>query len=122
MASPTRAVVLRRNRRSPWVSGDSARSRAAGQARAGAAGSSAASPLPPRIGGDFSRRDSSRSAMLTSGVADPGIEERVGQVHDEIDHYEGQRGQQGEALHLLVVAGDDGVDAEGAEPRHGEKG
>ena len=28
---------------------------------------------------------------------------------------------QGEALHLLVVAGDDGVDAEGAEARHGEQ-
>src|SRR5207249_4710250 len=58
---------------------------------------------------------------LSGSVTNSWIQERVGQIHEEIDHHEGEGRDEGEALHLLVVAGDDGVDAEGAglRPHHG---
>src|SRR5438445_4230948 len=106
MAAPTSAVVLRRNRRTPWASGDSERATRPGQATPGT-GSSASVVLPPLIGRGVVRSDSPRSAMLTSGVADPRIEERVGQIDDQVDHDERERRDQGEALDLLIVAPDD---------------
>src|SRR6266508_1273875 len=118
MPTPTSAVVLRRNRRIPWTSGDSARSPPARQATAG---SSASRVLPPLMGCGFTPVDSPPLAMLPSRIANAGIQERVAQVYEEVHHDEGERRQQGEALHLLVVAGDDRVDAERAEAGHGEK-
>src|SRR6266545_2288972 len=63
------------------------------------------------------------SAMTLSGaVADARIEERVREVDDEVDDDEGEGREQDEALDLLVVAREDGVDAEGAEAGDGEQG
>src|SRR5215510_13304182 len=120
-ARPKRAVALRRSRRTPWASGVSDRSaRGAGQATGVPTGSSASLTLPPPMTGGFTLSDLP-SAMAPSRVADTRVQERVGQIDDQVDRDEGDRRQQGEALHLLVVAGDDGVDAEGAEARHGEQ-
>src|SRR5687768_2812771 len=111
MATPTRAVVLRRSRRNASASGDSDVVAGAGQATPATLESSTSRTLPPLMG----------VAIRPSGVPDPRIQERVSQVHEEVDDDEGEGGDQREALHLLVVAGDDGVDAEGAEARHGEE-
>src|SRR5688500_5722469 len=112
MATPTSAVVLRRSRRTPCARGDSGRATACGHAPGGTVVISASLRLPPRMG---------FIAIVPSGVPDPGIQERVGQVHEQVHHDEGERSEKGEALHLLVVARDDRVDAEGAEPGHGEQ-
>src|SRR5262249_42457002 len=104
MATPTRAVALRRRRRSAWASGDSERAAREGQLTSVTAGSSASRRLPPLMGRGFT---------VPSGITDPGIEERVRQIDDEIDHDERERGEQREPLHLLIVARDDRVDAEG---------
>src|SRR2546427_6715024 len=113
MPTPTSAVPLRRSRRNPCTSGDSERSAGARHVRCGTVVVTSASlRLPPRMG---------CMAIGPSGVPDPRIQERVGQVHDEVHDDEGECRQQGEPLHLLVVTRDDRVDAEGAEPRHREQ-
>src|SRR6266850_6657598 len=112
IATPTSAVVLRRSRRKPCTRGDSERSAGAPHATRGTVVTSASLRLPPRMG---------CMVMGPSGVPDPRIQERVAQVHEEVHHDESERRQQGEALHLLVVPRNDRVDAEGAEPRHGEE-
>src|SRR3989442_12528451 len=94
MATPTSAVALRRNRRSPWASGDSERSTLAGQATPVTPGSSASRVLPPLMGRGLIPSDSPLSAMLTSGVADPRIQERVREIDDQVDHDEGERRDQ----------------------------
>src|SRR5216684_2962387 len=121
MPAPTSAAALRRSRRSPCTNGDSAGLARAPQATPVATGRSASPRLPPRIGRDFVGSVSPPSAMVSSGVPDPRIQERIGQVHEEVHDDEGERRQQSEALHLLVVARDDGLDAEGAQARHGEE-
>src|SRR5438552_17151385 len=111
MPAPTSAVWLRRSRRTPCTNGDSAGAAGAVHVTPVTPGSSASRRLPPLIG----------LVMESSRVADPRIQERVGQVDDQVDDHEGEGGDEGEALHLLVVAGDDGVDPEGAEAGHGEQ-
>src|SRR5690349_18072129 len=118
MIAPITAVVLRRSRRRPWAKGDSAGTAGVFQLTS-AAESSTPGTLPPLMGRAITGRDS--PSIWRSGIADPGVEERVGQVDDQVDHDERKRGDEREALHLLVVARDDRVDAEGAEPRHREK-
>src|SRR5262245_31227705 len=120
---PTSASLFFLSRRRPWASGDSDRVRAAGQAKGPTAGNSAWPALPPLITGPVGENPSLSAigASFSSGVANARIEEGVGQVHQEVDHDERERRDQREPLHLLVVAGDDRVDAEGAEPRHREQ-
>src|SRR5262245_31257480 len=99
MTTPMTAVVLLRRRWIACWSGDSERSSAADTARPAG---NAASPRAPR-------NDSPPLAISpSSGVPDPRIQERVGQVHEQVDDHERERGDEREALHLLVVAGDDG--------------
>src|SRR5262245_49710767 len=116
MPAPMSAVVLRRSRRIPWANGDSARSVVGVHATSGGAGSSASRRLPPLMAGSLLS-----SVMASSGVPDPRIQESVGEIDDQVDDDEGQRRHEREALHLLVVTRDDGVDAEGAEPGHREE-
>src|SRR5215470_17751404 len=111
MTAPATAVWLRRSRRSPSANGDSVRVADAGNATTAPRGSSASWRLPPLMG----------LVMASSRVPDPWIEEGVGEIDQEIDDHEGEGGDEGEPLHLLVVARDDGVDPEGAEPGHGEE-
>src|SRR5947207_13284840 len=87
MAAPTTAVWLRRSRRSPSANGDSPRAAVAGHAAA-ARGSSASRRLPPLIG----------FVMVSSRVADARVQERVGEIDEQVDHHEGERGDQREAL------------------------
>src|SRR2546426_8193332 len=115
MATPTSAVVLRRNRRSPWVSDASERSTRAGHAIPGTTASSASGVLPPLMGRTFAGIGCRPSAMRPLRVADARIQEGIRQIDEKVHHDEGERRQQGEALHLLVVARDDRVDAEGPE-------
>src|SRR6185503_17270049 len=110
--TPTSAVVLRRSRRRAWTAGVSDRAAGVGHATSATPGSSTSRTLPPLIG----------VAMSSSGVPDPWIQERVGQVHEQVDDDERDGGDERKALHLLVVARDDRVDPERAEARHGEKG
>src|SRR5262245_30677217 len=117
MAAPMSAVVLRRSRRTPWANGDSARAAVGDHATSGGAGSSASRRLPPLMTGSLPS-----SVMASSGVPDPGIQEGVGEIDDQVDDDERERRHEGEALYLLVVARDDGIDAEGAEPGHREEG
>src|SRR6516162_7444313 len=119
MAAPMSAVVLRRSRRTPCANGDSACSRLARQATSGVAPSSASRRLPPLMLG--TPRASWSSVIVPSGVADPWIQKGVGEIDDQVDDDERQRRDEGEALHLLVVARDDGVDAVGAGTRHREE-
>src|SRR5262245_3728419 len=111
------AVVLRRSRRIPWANGDSARSAVGVHATSGGAGSSASRRLPPLM-----VRGLLSSVMTSSGVPDPRIQESVGEIDDQVDDDERERCHEGKALHLLVVARDDGIDAESAEAGHREKG
>src|SRR5688572_1917140 len=89
MATPTSAVALRRSRRTPWANGVSERAVGAGQATSATRGSSTSRtlPLPPLMG----------VAMSPSGVPDPRIQERVSQVHEQVDDHEGEGGDQREA-------------------------
>src|SRR2546428_256025 len=121
MAAPMRAVVLRRSRRTPCSNGDSERAAVALQATSGAAWSSASWRLPPLMARGSLARCSRSSVIVSSGVPDPWIQEGVREIDDQIDDDERERRYQGEALDLLVVARDDGVDAEGAEARHREE-
>src|SRR5262249_3521197 len=116
MPAPMSAVVLFRRRRTPWANGDSARSAVGVHATSGGAGSSASRRLPPLMAGRWS------TGRASSGVPDPRIQERVSEIDDQVDDDESERRHQGEALHLLVVARDDGVDAKGTEAGHREEG
>src|SRR5262245_65626887 len=116
MPAPMSAVVLFRRRRNPWANGDSARADVGVHATSGGAGSSASRRLPPRMAGSLLS-----SLMASSGVPDPRIQESVGEIDDQVDDDERERRHEREALHLLVVARDDGIDAEGAEPGHREE-
>src|SRR5262245_14084317 len=120
MATPTSAAVLRRSRRIACTNGDSARS-----PRPGATiptGRSASLMEPPLIVRCFTVSPSFTLDMVSSRVSNAWIQERIAQVDQQIDHNERERGDEREALHLLVVTGDDGVDSEGAKSRHGEQG
>src|SRR5262245_35688196 len=119
MPTPTSAVALRRRRRIASVSGDTGRAR--GTAGTAPTGRSTAPSDPPLIGRCFILMGPVAPAMASSRVPDPRIEERVGQVDDQVDDDERESGDEGEALHLLVVAGNDRIDAKGAESRHGEE-
>src|ERR671925_297444 len=59
--------------------------------------------------GASSRRVARRpdSWLASSRVADAWIQEGVRQVHDQVNDHERDRGDEGEPLHLLVVARDD---------------
>src|SRR5262245_51566797 len=116
MPAPMSAVVLFRRRRNPWANGDSARADVGVHATSGGAGSSASRRLPPLMAGSLLS-----SLMASSGVPDPRIQESVGEIDDQDDDDERERRHEGEALYLLVVASDDGIDAEGAEPGHREE-
>src|SRR5262245_9663530 len=102
MAKPATAVALFRRRRTAWADGDSAR--AAGPRTATGRGSSLSLSDPPLMGRMMSL--SSGWLMASSGVPDPGVQERVREVHEEVDDDEGQRGDEGEALDLLVITRD----------------
>src|SRR5262245_57480372 len=121
--APTRAVLFLRSRRKPCARGDCDWARTVGQTSSPTAGSSLSPTLPPLMSRPIDGSGPSTLAILasSSGVADARVEERVGQIDKEIDHDEGECRDQGEGLHLLVVAGEDGVDAEGAEARHREQ-
>src|SRR5438094_626281 len=121
MTAPMRAVVLRRSRRTPSANGDSVRSAFALQATSEVAGSSASWRLPPLMARGFMGSASRSSVIAASRVPDPWIQEGVGEINDQVDDDERERRHEREALHLLVVARDDGVDAEGAEARHREE-
>src|SRR2546422_976770 len=108
MPAPITAVVLRRSRRTPWANGDSARSAFALHATSEVAGSSASWILPPLMGRDGLASDPRSSVIVPSRVPDPWVQEGVSEVDDQVDEDEGERRDEREALHLLVVARDDG--------------
>src|SRR5262245_57793272 len=103
MPAPISAVVLFRRRRNPWANGDSARAEVGVHATSGGAGSSASRRLPPLI-----VRGLLSSVMASSSVPDPRIQESIGEIDDQVDDDERERCHEGKALHLLVVARDDG--------------
>src|SRR5262249_61144351 len=117
MAAPMSAVVLRRSRRRPWANGDSARSFRARQATSGAAPSSASRRLPPLMLRGCRARTSRSSVIVPSGGPDPWVQGGGREIDDQIDDDESERGDEGEALHPLGIAGEDGGDAGRPERR-----
>lgn len=52
---------------------------------------------------------------LTSGaIMDPWVEERVHEVNHKVNHDKTHGDEKGEPLHLLIITGNDGLDAVGA--------
>src|SRR5580765_2271279 len=61
-----------------------------------------------------------RKTRTTSVIADARIEDRVEEVHGEVDDHEGRRDEQYPALHQRIVARLDGAHHHGPEPGPGE--
>ena len=57
--------------------------------------------VAPPLGGQVGRPSASRVA---SGHPDPRVEERVGQVHQQVHHHDEDHADQDRALHHRVVA------------------
>src|SRR5262245_60373514 len=116
MTTPTSAVALRRSRRTAIASGEVTPVTRSGDN----IGSSTTLTDPPLIFRGFTPSILPFAISASSRVPDPRIQERVGHVDEEVDDHERKGGDEREALHLLVVTGDDRVDPERAEARHGE--
>src|SRR5262245_5050138 len=58
-----------------------------------------------------------RNTRTTSVIADAGVEHRVEEIDDQIDHHEGGGDEQHAPLHERIVARLDGPHHHGAEPR-----
>src|SRR5262245_36521246 len=63
-----------------------------------------------------------RNMRMTSVIADARVEDRVEEIHHEVDDHEGGGDEEHAALHQRVVARLDGAHHHGAEPRPREDG
>src|SRR5690625_1835246 len=75
-----------------------------------------------RTGGAVSRLVRAGRLTVTSAIADPGVQQGVGQVYQQVDEDEHHRDEQHRALDQRAVLSADRIDDEPADARPGEYG